>query len=257
MKENGAKEHPILFSIMLGIMLTLLVAVASAVATKVGLEDTGIMISQAWAFFIMAVILTLYMRKKDRSLSIFGFNKLHIRKEKVALYYIPLLIIALVQPIMGGFNLELTVTKIILIIVFSLLVAYTEESIFRGIIRERLQFKGPVFYIAFSSIFFGILHMANALSGKDLISTSLQVINALLIGLILALLIEMTNNIIPLIAFHFLFDALAQMTSSVIEDKEILAVSILNIIYLLYGCYLIVVLMRKKKMNIENNEVTV
>ncbi|OAB46755.1 CPBP family intramembrane glutamic endopeptidase [Paenibacillus antarcticus] len=257
MKENVAKGHPILFSIMLGIVLTLLVAVASTVASIAKFEDTGIMTAQACAFLVMAGIVTLYMRKRDRSLSIFGFNKLHIRKEKVALYYIPLLIIALVQPIMGGFNLELTVTKIVLIIVFSLLVGYTEETIFRGIIRERLQFKGPVFYIVFSSFFFGILHMANALSGKDLVSTSLQVINALLIGFILALLIEMTNNIIPLIAFHFLFDALAQMTSSVIEDKEIMAVSILNIIYLIYGCYLVVMLIRRKKLLIESNQVTV
>ncbi|OAB44446.1 CPBP family intramembrane glutamic endopeptidase [Paenibacillus glacialis] len=257
MKEKVTKGHPILFSIMFGILLTLLVAVASTVATIVGLKDTGIMIAQGCAFLIMAVMVTLYMRKRDRSFGIFGFNKINIRKEKVTLYYIPLLIIVLVQPIMGGFNFELTVAQIILVIIFSLLVGYTEESIFRGIIREKLQSKGPVFYIVFSSIFFGILHMANALSGKDLVSTLLQVINALLIGLILALLIETTNNIIPLIAFHFMFDTFAQLTSSDIVDKELMAVSILNIIYLVYGIYLITVLLRRKKMNIENDQVTV
>ncbi|WP_438351102.1 CPBP family intramembrane glutamic endopeptidase [Paenibacillus sp. FA6] len=253
MKEKVAKGHPILFSIMLGIVLTLLIAVASAVATILGFEDTGIMVAQACAFLVMAVIVTLYMRKKDRSFAIFGFNKLDIRKEKVTLYYIPLLIIVLVQPIMGVFNLELTVTEMILILIFSLLVGYTEESIFRGIIREKLQFKGPVFYIVFSSIFFGILHMANALNGSDFIHILLQIINAFLIGLILALLIETTNNIIPLILFHFMFDALAQMTSSVIVDKEVLVVSILNIIYLVYGSYLVYILLHKKKMSIQVN----
>ncbi|MEC0090985.1 CPBP family intramembrane glutamic endopeptidase [Paenibacillus macquariensis] len=257
MKENVTKGRPILFSIMLGILLTLLIAVASTVASIAKFDDTGVMVAQGCAFLVMAVIVTLYMRKRDRSLGIFGFNKLDIRKEKVTLYYIPLLIIVLVQPIIAGFNFELTVAQIILVIIFSLLVGYTEESIFRGIIRERLQSKGPVFYIVFSSIFFGILHMVNALSGKDLLSTLLQVINALLIGLILALLIEITSNIIPLIVFHFMFDTFAQLTSSDILNKELLAVSILNIIYLIYGCYLVVVLMRKKKMNIETNQVTV
>ncbi|UNK20806.1 CPBP family intramembrane metalloprotease [Paenibacillus sp. N3/727] len=251
MKEKVVKGHPILFSFMLGIVLTLFVAVASAGATILGFEDAGIMLAQAGAFFIMAVIVTVYMTKKDRSLEVFGFKKMDIRKEKVTLYYIPLLVIAVVQPIMGGFNLELTTTKIILILIFSLLVGYTEETIFRGIIRERLQPKGPVFYIVFSSIFFGILHMANALNGSDFIHILLQIINAFLIGLILALLIETTNNIIPLIAFHFMFDALAQMTSSNIVDKEVLVVSILNIIYLVYGSYLIFVLLRRKKMNIQ------
>lgn len=256
MKENGAKGRPMLFSIMLGILLTLLISVASAIATIMGFEDTGIMVAQACAFFVMAVIVTVYMRKKDRSLGIFGFNKLDIRKEKVTLYYIPLLIIVFVQPIMGGFNLELSVSKIIIILIFSFLVGFTEESIFRGIIREKLQSKGPIFYIVFSSIFFGILHMANALSGNDIIQVVLQIINALLIGLILALLIETTHNIIPLILFHFMFDALAQITNTNMVDKEIQVVSILNIIYLLYGTYLILVLLHRKKMNIQSNQLT-
>ncbi|MCL6603199.1 MAG: CPBP family intramembrane metalloprotease [Paenibacillus sp.] len=249
MRENVSKGHPILFSLMLGIVLTLLVAMGSAVATIMELEDTGMMVAQACGFLIMAVIVTVYMKKRDHSLKIFGFNKLDLGKEKVSLYYIPLLVIVLVQPIIGGFNLELTAPKIILIIIFSLIVGYTEESIFRGIIRERLQSKGPVFYIVFSSIFFGILHMANALNGNDLIHTLLQVMNAFLVGLILALLIETTYNIIPLIVFHFMFDALAQMTSTNVIDKEILAVSILNILYLAYGAYLVFVLLKRKKTN--------
>ncbi|KGE17684.1 type II CAAX prenyl endopeptidase Rce1 family protein [Paenibacillus wynnii] len=249
MRKKEVKGHPILFSIMLGVVLTLLITVASAAATIMELDDWGMMAAQACAFFVMAVIVSLYMRKKDPTFGSFGFKKLDIRKEKVTLYYIPLLVIAAVQPIMGGFNLELTAAQIILILVFSILVGYTEESIFRGIIREKLLSKGPVFFIVFSSIFFGILHMANALNGSDPIHIVLQIINAFLIGLILALLIETTPNILPLIVFHFMFDALAQMTNTTIEDKELLVVSILNILYLLYGGYLIYVLLHRKKMN--------
>lgn len=246
MNDKTVKGHPILFSIMLGVVLTLLVAVASAVATIAGLDDTGILVAQGMAFLIMAVIVTMYMRKKDRSLGIFGFKKWDNSKEKVALYYIPLLVIALVQPMMGGFNLELSLLQVIIVVIFSLFVGFTEESIFRGIIKERLGSKGPVFYIVFSSIFFGILHMANAFNGADIIHIVLQVINAFLIGIILALLIEITSNIIPLIAFHFIFDALAQVTNPSIIDKELLLVSILNVLYLVYGIYLVLVLVRRK-----------
>lgn len=249
MGNSVAKERPISFSILLGVGLTLLISVASAVATISGFEETGIMVAQASAFFVMAVMITLYMRKKDRSLRIFGFKKLSLKEEKAALYYIPLLIIALVQPLMGGLNLELTVSKIVLILIFSFLVGFTEESIFRGMIREKLMSKGPVYYIIFSSILFGILHIANAFSGSDPLQITLQIINALLIGFILALLIETTHNIIPLILFHFLFDALAQMTNGNIADKEIMIVSILNIIYVIYGAYLVYVLFYKRKIN--------
>lgn len=239
MKKNQTKEHPVLFSLMMGILLTLLVAVASAAATILELDETGIMFAQACAFLIMAAVVTVYMRKKDRTLVSFGFSKPVIPTIKLWLYYLPLVIIVLIQPVIGGLNFGLSGTQILLIIVFSLLVGYTEESIFRGIIRERLHAKGPVFYIVFSSLFFGILHMANALNGSNIIHILLQVLNALLLGVILALLIEITGYIIPLILFHFMFDALAQLTNTNIVEHELLVVSILNLIYLLYGAYLI------------------
>ncbi|WMT42879.1 CPBP family intramembrane glutamic endopeptidase [Paenibacillus sp. D2_2] len=254
MEEKQRKEHPILFSFMLGIGLTLLVAVASAVATILESDDRGIVIAQGIAFFVMAVIITIYMKKRDASLGIFGFTRTNLHKAKAVLYYLPLLVIVVVQPIIGGFNTSLSVTDIVLILLFSLLVGYTEESIFRGIIRERLRPKGSVFFIVFSALFFGILHMANAFNGSGFLHIFLQVLNALLIGFILALIIEIEHSIIPLILFHFLFDALAQLTSSSIIDKEVLAVSILNILYLLYGIYLIYVMLRSKRASLHPNE---
>lgn len=134
------------------------------------------------------------------------------------------------------------------IVIMTMIVGYTEESIFRGIIRDKLKHKGPVFYIIFSSVFFGVLHMVNAFGGKDIISTLLQVANALLLGCVLALLIEAGNNIIPLIAFHFIYDALAMVSNDNVEN-EVLFVGILNIMYLIYGIYLLVVLTRRNENN--------
>lgn len=253
MSEKVRKGSPILFSIMLGIVLTLLISIASAIAMIMEVGDDGIMIAQALAFFIMAVIVSIYMKRKDRSLAAYGFKRLRISKERATLYYIPLLVIAFVQPIMGGLNFELTAAKIVLIVIFSLLVGFTEESIFRGIIREKLQFKSRLFYIVFSSLFFGILHIANAFSGADMMQIVLQIINAFLIGLILALLFEIAHNIIPLIIFHFLFDTFAQLTSPAIIEQEVLVVSVLNMIYLAYGAYLIYVLLQRRKLNNQLN----
>ncbi|MNG27902.1 hypothetical protein D3C84_1130800 [compost metagenome] len=89
--------------------------------------------------------------------------------------------------------------------------------------------------------------MANAFSGSGALAVTMQVLNAFLLGLILALLIELTSNIIPLILFHFLFDALAKVTDPTLDEQVVLVVSILNLIYLVYGIYLVIVLTRKKK----------
>ncbi|KAI7257276.1 hypothetical protein KC345_g10829 [Hortaea werneckii] len=246
MKNTAAKGHPIIFSLMLGVVLTLLVSVASAVASIQEFGDMGNRNAQAVAFLVMAIIVTVYMKRQDSSLVRFGFRKLEAGQARSVLFYIPMLILAVAQPILSGINVEMSAGAVISIVIMTMLVGYTEESIFRGIIRDKLKHKGPVFYIVFSSVFFGVLHMANALGGKELIHTLLQVANALLLGFVLALLIEAGNNIIPLIAFHFIYDALA-MVSNENLDHEVLIVSILNILYLVYGIYLLVVLTRKNK----------
>lgn len=249
--DKTYKGRPVLFSLFLGIVLTLLISVASAAATVLGLGVTGMMVAQGCAFIVMAMAVTMYMRRKDSTMAIFGFKLLAGANNKAALYYVPLVVIVFVQPVIGGFNSELSLGKIVLIVLFSLVVGYTEESIFRGIMWAKLKDKGSLFYILFSSIFFGILHMANALNGRDWLSILLQIINAFLIGLILALLIEMTARILPLIIFHFMFDAMAQLTNATTTANEVFVVSVLNICYLLYGAYLVVMLTRRRRTNIQ------
>jgi len=243
MKERYSDKHPIMFSIMLGILLILFISIASATGQVLKFNNMGILVAQGAAFLLMAIIITIYMKKTDHSLVSFGFQKLQFTETRKVLYYIPLLIIALIHPMINGFDKTITATDIIIVVIFAFLVGYTEECIFRGIIKERLQSKSKTFFIIFSSTFFGILHMANALSGKDLTSVILQVVNAFLVGLILALLITVVNNIIPLIAFHFLYDTLAIMTASNnFASKESLTLIVLTSLYILYGIYLLFVL---------------
>lgn len=228
----------------MGVVLTLAVSVASAVATIQEFGDMGIRNAQACAYLLMAVITTVYMKRKDPSLLSFGLRKLEAAPSKAVLFYIPLLILASAQPLMNGINVKLGAPEVISIVIMTLLVGYAEEVVFRGIIWNYLRSKGPLFYIVFSSVLFGLLHMSNAFGGNELIHTLLQVVNALLLGCVLALLIVAGNNLIPLIAFHFLYDALAMVSNENLEH-EVLIVSILNILYLIYGVYLVIVLKRK------------
>lgn len=249
--RTAAKEHPVIYSLVWGVIMTLVVSVASAIATIQEFGDMGIRNAQACAYLVMVIITTVYMKRKDPSLLSFGFRKLQAGPSRAVLFYIPLLIIAVAQPLMNGINTKLGAPEVISIIIMTLLVGYAEEVIFRGIIWNNLKSKGPVFYIVFSSVIFGILHMANAFGGNSLISTLLQVANALLLGCVLALLIEAGRNLIPLIAFHFLYDALAMVSNDNLEH-EVLVVAILNILYLIYGIYLLMVFRRRLQANGRN-----
>ncbi|MGM0421212.1 MAG: hypothetical protein ACQEQG_09470, partial [Bacillota bacterium] len=63
-------------------------------------------------------------------------------------------------------------------------------------------------------------------------------------------------SIIPLIAFHFLYDALALMTGSGAEQRHTLILGILTTLYVLYGIYLVGVLgnQRRKALSFELRE---
>lgn len=84
------------------------------------------------------------------------------------------------------------------------IVAFTEEIMFRGVVFRLLQRKSNLTAVLGSCLLFSVPHMLNLLNGKDLIQTITQVIFALLIGLISAILIVKTQNILPLIMFHFI-----------------------------------------------------
>ncbi|WP_435789999.1 lysostaphin resistance A-like protein [Clostridium sp.] len=247
MKEKVSKGHPIVFSIMLGVILTVLVTFASAISSILKFNNDETIMAQTGAFLVMAVIITVYMTSNGRRLSMFGFHRVELPKTKEVLYYIPLLVIALVIPTLGGINTDLSLKVVMSIIIFTFLVGYTEEFIFRGIIKEKLKSKGGTFYIIFSSIFFGVLHMANGLNG-DILSTILQVLNAFLVGIILSQLITVVDNIIPLISFHFMYDALAYITkdNSGNVNLEYIASGILTVFLVAYASYLFSILKNKK-----------
>lgn len=147
MTKSIKKDHPIIFSLLLGILLTFLVSAASAVASIMELSDNGMIIAQGTGFAVMAVIVAVYMTRGGRTWARYGFKPITAVESKDALYYIPLLIIALVQPLIGGFNVQLTAAEVILFVVFTLFVGFSEETVFRGIIRDKLKVKGPVFIL--------------------------------------------------------------------------------------------------------------
>ncbi|MGM0421192.1 MAG: CPBP family glutamic-type intramembrane protease, partial [Bacillota bacterium] len=220
MKESLVNRHPLLFTFGLGLILTIGVAGAGTISTILELGDNGTLAVLGIPFLLMGVLITLYISKSRGGFEPFGFVKVEVQEARQVLYYLPLLAIAFVYPLLGGLKAEMPWSEIIIILVFAFFVGYTEEAIFRGIYKEKLLKKGVGFFLLFSSGYFGILHAANALTGKDLTAVILQVTNAFLVGLILSLLLLILPSIIPLIAFHFLYDALALMTGSGAEQRH-------------------------------------
>ncbi|MHC5246835.1 lysostaphin resistance A-like protein [Enterococcus sp. LJL90] len=95
-------------------------------------------------------------------------------------------------------------------------------------------------YIVFSSIVFGLLHAASGINPEfPLVLVLLQIVNALLLGIIFALLYLKTHSIYTTILLHTLFNLFASISNEDSLERTFLAVGVLLIVYIVFGFYLI------------------
>jgi membrane protease YdiL (CAAX protease family) len=93
------------------------------------------------------------------------------------------------------------------ILVTTLLVGFSEEVMFRGIVLNTLlKKKGVLPAVLVSALLFSALHIVNILGGSSLLAVGFQLILTFIFGVFTALIFLKIKNILPLIIFHFLWD---------------------------------------------------
>ncbi|WP_431807401.1 CPBP family intramembrane glutamic endopeptidase [Lysinibacillus sphaericus] len=101
-----------------------------------------------------------------------------------------------------GLNFESISDLLLMFIMQMFVVAFIEETVFRGILLRLLLSKGTFTAIWLSSILFGVTHALQLIGGQSLEDTIIQIIYAFLVGLVLSLLIIDGQSIILTIVFH-------------------------------------------------------
>lgn len=227
--QSFSTRRPVLTVVIIELLLLLAVFAAGAVATVKQLDYTSPVLM---SFTPMALVLIIYLtlRRKWREI---GFRSIRTIPASHAKYYIPLLLV-LGTLALKGFT-ELAFSKVAFFIFFTLLVAFVEETIYRGLIFKTLLRKSAVAAVVTSSVLFSITHIMNALSGQSMADTILQLIYALLLGAALALLMLKNGNIVPLILFHFIHN-LIQFLGNDRQDTGTLAYDIFILVVLVAYC---------------------
>jgi len=220
-KLSFSEKHPVIQSLIVTLLFLLAVSVGGAVSSMAGVDSK---ITLFIAYLIVAVVLIVLVQKK-KNWNYFGFRAFEFKEKKNVLIYIPLYLIALL-PLIAGFEAGLSVGDVLYVVFFMAIVAFVEETVFRGFVLKLLQKKSVWFAIIGSSLLFSIPHILNALSGKEIGQTIFQITYALVIGVILAMLLIKTGNIIPLILYHFLNNTFSSLSSTTISDSFSLAISI-------------------------------
>ncbi|MFB9325087.1 type II CAAX prenyl endopeptidase Rce1 family protein [Paenibacillus aurantiacus] len=231
-KRSLSASRPVLSVIIIELLLLIAMTAAGAYATIKELSYTSPVLI---AFIPIALALIIYMSLR-RKWGQYGFRSLRGLASGGWRYYAPLALVCAVL-CFKGFE-ALTVTKVAFFLFFTLLVAFVEETIYRGLILNILLPKGAMTAVVVSSVLFSVTHMLNMLSGQSLGQTILQLAYSLLVGLALALLMVKDRLIWPLILFHFvhnLVQFLGKEGEFVVLDSLVLAILAVHCAWIMAG----------------------
>ncbi|WP_134020426.1 type II CAAX endopeptidase family protein [Lysinibacillus sp. YR326] len=214
------KNSPILLSILFTLLALVFPFIAGVIIAVKNISSLSSITLIQFIAFAGGVLVTLWVMKKSK----FSFRDFGFRKFKAEAWIAVIVVSELVTFLNGitdkdGFSAQ----YVFILLLFVIAVGLCEEFIFRGLIFKYLSAKGLKVAILGSSILFGIGHFANLLSGADLLMTLLQIIYAILFGLVCAEIVAKTKSIIFPIVWHAMHDFIAFLTDS---EPNVLAVSI-------------------------------
>ena len=154
---------------------------------------------------VLLVIFIIYWLKKNNLMKVYGLCKPINNKE--TLYYIPLFIF-ITNSLWSGITIQNSFYEIIIYVLLMCCVGFLEEIIFRGFLFVALKKENMKMAIVISSMTFGMGHILNLFNGMDLVNNMIQIIGAMIIGLLFILIFIYSKSLIPCIIAHSINNAL-------------------------------------------------
>ena len=166
-------------------------------------------------------------------------------------------LISLFSSLTGILGENLNIPNLISLIILAITIGMAEEFFFRGFIQGEIvdaygkSRKQVIISVVVSGVIFGLVHITNALSGQDIITTLMQVLQASSLGILLGSIYFITKNIWSVVFLHAFYD-FAIMLSEVNSYKDCinstdismimliftLVVSLIYVVIYLVGAYL-------------------
>ena len=222
-------------SSLIFILIYVVLANTGAVLSKVIDVDY---LGEILLLFIFSAFLIIYI-KRNKLITTVGLTKISFHEAKENLLYLPLFIMVLVN---GVFLFDRTIDfkYIILAICFTILVAFLEELLFRGLLFKSIELDNTTKTSIFiSGSTFGFGHIINLFNGYTVINQVIQIVLAILIGIILSVLFVRTKSIIPGMIFHFFSNIASILSIEVVDLYEYISIGIIFLVGLIYLLYLL------------------
>lgn len=166
-----------------------------------------------------------------------GFTPLRRRGD--LLYFLIPLVPAILN-LIPGVHIE-SFAQVSAVFAVTLAVAFAEETVFRGLMLQAIKPFGHWRAAIVTALLFGLTHAMNALTGKDLLESAMQIGYATAIGFAYAALALKKDGLWLLILAHFLTDFVffIQKPGFVLSPfwQSFIVIS-LTIIFTVYGIFI-------------------
>ncbi|MEQ6898450.1 CPBP family intramembrane glutamic endopeptidase [Microbacterium sp. KR10-403] len=209
-------------------------AAASATAELTGADDIGAALVIAAGAAVSALIGLGVMKVSPATLRRYGFRAAH--RAAAAWWFAPLPITVLIVLLTQGVHLP--VPTVAAYAVLTIAVAVNEEVWFRGIVLAVLRSAGVRGAVIGTSALFGVLHLANLAGGENPADAALQLVFAVLFGLVAALLVVLTGSLWPGILWHAAWDFTNYLGGNATTPAALIGIGLACALMLVYAIVL-------------------
>ncbi|HZK05224.1 MAG TPA: CPBP family intramembrane glutamic endopeptidase [Actinomycetaceae bacterium] len=187
-----------------GLLLTAIGSATGQVTTQVaGLDTASATLLTAAFVGVSALVGLAVMKRSPASLAAYGFRP--VRNADKALWFLPLAVLPVMGVVVGG--IQVTPVQALAYAALAIAIGFSEEIWYRGLVQAVLRPLGTRRAAVWGSVLFGVMHLANALSGtRPPLYLVLQVVFAALTGFVLAELVILTGSLWPGIVWHLAYD---------------------------------------------------
>lgn len=224
-------RHHWLAAIAFGLVPVLFTAIGSAAAQIARADDASSAAIIAGAVGVSAVVGLMVMKVSPVSFPQYGFRV--PRGARTAWWFLPVPITVVIAVVTQG--VHLSVPAMAAYALLTIVVAVNEELWFRGIILAILRSGGVRAAVIGSSVMFGVLHLSNLAGGESLEAGILQLVFAVLFGIVAAELAVVTGSLWPAIGWHAAWDFANYVGGNAANGAALIGVGAVCAVMLVYA----------------------
>lgn len=208
------EKNEITFAVILIVIYVVVSSAMKRVSDSIGVE----WLAEMFFGIVLSAVILIFIKMNGLK-DYLGLCKSKVESSKM-LFYIPLWVIP-TMPLVFGLNKDLDAVGVIIHTVYMMTVGFLEEIILRGFLFRGIEKENLKRAVIISSVTFGIGHIINLLNGYNVMEQITQIIYALFVGFMLAMLLVRTGSLITCIIFHALNNCMAVFASGKVLTEAV------------------------------------